>query len=286
MPNSHESVVDIVYCCRPSLYSSIVLDKILSLESVNVVAVVASTRLRYLRGNIVSDIYRLLKESGFSYAIYLMLVTSIYNTVGGLFGLPPVFYQCKKRKITVFKTKNINTKEGSHFVDQYIARGQKAILLTVMFNQKISSNILDKTGLECINLHPGKLPEYRGVDPVFSALAGGEKSCTVCLHQTAVELDTGNILDSQAIKVEKTRSVFWHNVELFSRGASMVCDFLSYASSQELKERDSFPVTRNYSSPTVQEGKPGYFSWPTGKEVSEGRRLFYGSDLKDIFFSD
>jgi methionyl-tRNA formyltransferase len=47
--------------------------------------------------------------------------------------------------------------------------------------------------LGCINLHCGRLPQYRGAPPAFWELMAGEREVGVTVHQVSAELDAGAI---------------------------------------------------------------------------------------------
>ncbi|MBK6308435.1 MAG: hypothetical protein IPF47_23000 [Gemmatimonadetes bacterium] len=47
--------------------------------------------------------------------------------------------------------------------------------------------------LGCVNLHCGRLPQYRGAPPAFWELMAGEREVGVTVHQVSAELDAGAI---------------------------------------------------------------------------------------------
>src|ERR1700688_5003358 len=51
----------------------------------------------------------------------------------------------------------------------------------------------------CINLHKGKVPEYRGMPPGFWELYDGASSAGVTVHFVDSKLDTGDIVETGAI---------------------------------------------------------------------------------------
>ncbi|MDX1396780.1 MAG: formyltransferase family protein [Gemmatimonadota bacterium] len=48
--------------------------------------------------------------------------------------------------------------------------------------------------LGCINLHTGKVPEYRGAAPAFWELYNGETEVGVTVHEVTADLDAGRVL--------------------------------------------------------------------------------------------
>jgi methionyl-tRNA formyltransferase len=59
-----------------------------------------------------------------------------------------------------------------------------------------------------VNVHSGKLPEYRGMMPTFWALADGAESVTVTVHEMVERLDAGPILGELTVPVEARESAF------------------------------------------------------------------------------
>ncbi len=58
----------------------------------------------------------------------------------------------------------------------------------------VSQAFIDLARLGCINLHAGKLPEYRGSSPMNWALINGEREFTLSIIQVDRGVDTGDIL--------------------------------------------------------------------------------------------
>lgn len=54
--------------------------------------------------------------------------------------------------------------------------------------------ILQAPRLGCINVHPSKLPRWRGAAPIQRTVMAGDKETAVCIMQMAAGLDTGDIL--------------------------------------------------------------------------------------------
>ncbi|MFZ9448599.1 MAG: formyltransferase family protein [Alphaproteobacteria bacterium] len=81
--------------------------------------------------------------------------------------------------------------------------------------------------LGVLNIHPGLLPEYRGVDPVLWALAdGGELGATV--HLMSEGIDEGAILLRSPLAAPPlARSVLGWRLACMAHGAEMLTRFLS-----------------------------------------------------------
>jgi methionyl-tRNA formyltransferase len=59
-----------------------------------------------------------------------------------------------------------------------------------------------------LNVHSGKLPEYRGMMPTFWALYNGDEQIVVTVHEMAEKVDTGAVLAEFPLRVEPAESAF------------------------------------------------------------------------------
>lgn len=55
----------------------------------------------------------------------------------------------------------------------------------------------------CINIHPSSLPRYRGPSPIKTAILNGDKDMDVCLMKMVAELDAGDILMRENIRIDE-----------------------------------------------------------------------------------
>jgi peptidoglycan/xylan/chitin deacetylase (PgdA/CDA1 family) len=122
-------------------------------------------------------------------------------------------------RIQVQRVAAINGEQSCAFVREFapdlgIALGAP-ILKPVLFT-------LPRLGT--INLHKGRLPDYRGMPPAFWELHNGESSVGVTVHRVEAGLDTGDILLERAVPVEKFSSVGGMKVRLDRVGVELVCE--------------------------------------------------------------
>ena len=137
------------------------------------------------------------------------------------------------------------------------------VLVTVFFNQILSAGVL-ATAPRGWNLHPSLLPSFRGVSPVFWALAEGVPEGGATLHRLTLELDGGEILRQSRIKIEDVESYFSLYRKCAERGAGLIVEALA--------DPDAAPVAPD---PAI---RPSHFSYPTAVAVRRfhrrGRRFF------------
>ncbi len=74
-------------------------------------------------------------------------------------------------------------------------RAQSAdIYLLSCYPRRLPLSITQLAKYYCINIHPSRLPQHRGADPLFWQLRGGETETGVTLHKVSELLDGGDIL--------------------------------------------------------------------------------------------
>lgn len=259
----------IIFCCRPSIYASILLHSLLVNDQITVTAVVVSTRFKRPNSNLFSDSVSLIRQSGLRYFLYLAMITEIHALFGRLFGLPSVKQLAKRHSLPVHCTDNINSSESFAFIQASTPSSVKSLLLSAMFNQKIPAKILQLPELTSVNFHPGLLPDFRGVDPVLATIQQRQSHCHVFLHQTTESFDEGPTIVSAQIPVQSQRSLFWHQYRLFELGAKTVSEWLENVWVKDL------PIEAQ-----PQRGRARYYSWPSKLEVSEIKRLLDWRDLR------
>ena len=108
------------------------------------------------------------------------------------------------------------------------------------------------------NRHAGKLPDYRGVLPVFQALRAGEPSVTVTYHSMVEEIDGGTVLWEHEEPVSRRDSVAGLYARLFRAAADGFWDAFA-----ELERGGGRPIDMSTGE---------YFSKPTPGQLAEFRR--------------
>ena len=258
----------IIFCTYSSLYSSIVLEKLIADETVEVVAIINSTRVLNPKYGFIRGALKQIQLSGLRYASYLFIVTDLFR---GLQSLPSlkksVHGLAKQYGISLLDTLDMNNPESINFIKQ----SKPEYLLGAHLNQRVKPAVLDLPKLECINIHPSLLPSYKGVDPVFHALLNQETEIGVTLHKMSEDFDSGKILAQKAISADTNQSVCFYNCQLFEEGVKLAIGWMS-----DEDEALGDTVANNNSDKS-------YDSWPSKAKVKQfkqaGNRLIVLSEL-------
>jgi folate-dependent phosphoribosylglycinamide formyltransferase PurN/peptidoglycan/xylan/chitin deacetylase (PgdA/CDA1 family) len=76
----------------------------------------------------------------------------------------------------------------------------------VLGTRILKSSTFEVPQMGCINLHKGKVPEYRGMPPGFWELYDGATSAGVTVHFVDKNLDTGDVVTASAIPILNTET--------------------------------------------------------------------------------
>jgi methionyl-tRNA formyltransferase len=243
----------VVFCTCPSIYSTIVLQEMIRSPHLILVGVVASTRILRKKGWSWWDAILLVRRTGLRYAAYLWLVTSLHTQLRRLWRHDPVGKYLARNRVPILQTRDINVADGIAFVQAC----NPDLMLSAHFNQLIGPELLALPPKGCLNIHPGQLPEYKGVDPVIHALARGEEQVGVTVHFQDQGFDTGPVVATKAIPVEAEDSCLSLNCKLFRFGIRMLLDTIE--------------ATGRISGGIHQDHSDSHDSWPDA-EVLENLR--------------
>lgn len=137
--------------------------------------------------------------------------------------------------------------------------------LLVSFNgvEKWPPALLQAPRLGCLNVHLGKLPNFRGVNPVIHALASGARQVALSFHTMTSIVDGGQVLISKDVKVAEHGSIF----ELYRALNSAAAELLPAAVDTALGSGRVRQETRR-----TEAGR--YFSYATVADIRVAKRQF------------
>lgn len=108
-----------------------------------------------------------------------------------------------------------------------------------------------------INLHSGKLPNYRGVMATFWALLKGERQLATSLHFIDDStIDTGRIIANSTLSVQRGKSYLWHVLSLYVGGCQLIEQAINTL--QRVGEL----------STDIQTQQGDYFTFPTAEQIT------------------
>lgn len=76
------------------------------------------------------------------------------------------------------------------------------IILVIDFGHIVKEPMLSCPTVGCVNIHPSRLPEFRGAAPLQRTLLEGRKHTAVTIFKLDTGMDTGPILDSVEVTID------------------------------------------------------------------------------------
>jgi methionyl-tRNA formyltransferase len=176
----------------------------------------------------------------------------------------------RHRGIRVSPLPNPNNESGQTFLREL----SPDLIISIRYGAIFKAASIGVPRLGILNLHAGLLPAYRGVIASFRALMADESEIGCTLHYVSDgTIDTGAIVGTSPIPVDRSRSLLWHVLALYPQGIALVADALARL------ERGETLATRTQAGGT-------YYTYPTAVEWDEflrrGWRVADPSDLHDV----
>lgn len=99
--------------------------------------------------------------------------------------------------------KSFPNKKSMSEMKDWIFSIQPDYVFSISFPFLIPEDILAYGSHKFINFHPGPLPQYRGVMPIFEVLKNQESQTAICAHFMNAEFDEGDIIFNDPINIEE-----------------------------------------------------------------------------------
>jgi methionyl-tRNA formyltransferase len=109
---------------------------------------------------------------------------------GNLMRISPIHDLALKNNINVITTKTLKDKD----VIKQFKLFNADLCIVVSYGLILPKEILEGTKYGCFNIHPSKLPSWRGASPIQRILINNEKESSVCVIKMNEGLDSGDIV--------------------------------------------------------------------------------------------
>ena len=138
------------------------------------------------------------------------------------------------------------------------------------FNKKLPKELLHIPKDGVVNLHPSKLPDYRGGNPYSHVIINGEKESAITLHYMDENFDTGDIISQFNFNIdlnETMGTLFYRTNDMC---ASMLYEALDYFETHTFPRKPQ-PTSGNFKeAPTISFAKNNVFiDWSKSAEEIE-----------------
>ena len=130
------------------------------------------------------------------------------------------------------------------------------LVLSVRYGKIFGNAFLKIPKRGVINLHSGRLPQYRGVLPTFRALMNGDTELYPTLHYIEDgTIDTGGIIGSVAVPVQD-KCLLGHILDLYPHSVALVASTIHQIAQGQKPLSDEQP-----------QSDAAYFTFPTHVEI-------------------
>lgn len=109
----------------------------------------------------------------------------------------------EKHGFPILPAASVNAQE---YIDRVKAL-RPEMIVSVAAPEIFKSPLLQIASIGCLNIHSGKLPEYRGMMPTFWQMLEGKPFVTVTVHEMVPKLDAGGVVDTLEFPLQQRDSL-------------------------------------------------------------------------------
>lgn len=160
--------------------------------------------------------------------------------------------------VGTFRVENINDTKFIEFLKERI---KPDLIVSISFSQILKKEVLDIPALGCINIHSGRLPDYRGMLPTFWAMVNGEKEIGVTIHYINEKIDEGDIIVQLGVPIDKNDTL--HSVIAKSKARGLEALLIAFNKIR----KGAVDTIKNDPS------RGSYFSFPARKDAIRFKEL-------------
>lgn len=128
---------------------------------------------------------------------------------------------CQKSNLKL----NQPSKMTPEIIDDILSK-EYDILVSCGYHLLIPEAIVNHAKIAAINIHPGKLPNYRGQSVIEWAMLNGEKELYMTMHQITNKFDEGEIILETAVSFKEKDNGNILQGKLYTTAAEMLNTFL------------------------------------------------------------
>jgi methionyl-tRNA formyltransferase len=253
MAKNLNSPIRVIFLSNGGIFPDILLRELLPVHNIKFVGIILSNRVFYKKCSFISGAFRFFLYCGFFYTVYIWLITTFAEFLGFFTKIGSLKFLARKHNIPILRTRDVNSPTSIDFIRNL----KPDLLLSAHFDQLLRPPLCDGQEFAAVNIHPSKLPENKGLEPVIYALLNQESDISVTLHRTSKTFDSGRIINTATIKHLPNESVF-----------AITCRLMHSASSIFIS---SIPNILDRGAGTHQTQFGSYNSWPNPKNI---RKLY------------
>jgi len=119
------------------------------------------------------------------------------------------------------------------------------IAVVVAYGMILPEDILHSKRYGCINIHPSRLPRWRGAAPLQRTLMSGDDVSAVCIMKMDEGLDTGTIITGKEFNIPPQANAEWLHNHCAELGAELLLEALDLIATHQAqyKPQDELGVS-------------------------------------------
>ena len=176
----------------------------------------------------------------------------------------PVFETAKRLGLPVYTTERLSA-DAERI--EWLKADTPDVILVIDFGQIIKEPVLSAAPLGCINIHPSKVPQYRGSAPIQRAIMDGLSKTAVSIFRLDAGMDTGPLLAQPELEISQADT----SSSLSEKAAALGCaELLRYICEVPAEEWRFIPQSEEGASlaPKIEKSE-GKIDW----ERESARRI-------------
>lgn len=270
--------MNIVYGCYPSYVSQYIANLLVRKYKLPITCILISEKDFVIERKVIKGAAGLMffiRRFGFRYLLYhliLLKILPLCSLIAGWSKKEKVlsFNELSKEyQLSLIKTDDFNKKE----IRQLLKKNKMDLFISMDLDQIIKHKFIDTARIDCINIHPSKLPDFRGPDPIFQIMLTSEKEMGVTLHRLTPQIDKGEIIIARTVEKQDNDTHLKLTFEFIHLGTEIIAEYVN---------KISMGRRINYLSQEDKKINYAYCSYPKRDEII----LFNRSKLNYFLFQE
>ena len=196
----------------------------------------------YYKKTIIQSIIKLLTEASFVFCLRRFIDLFIYRLKGDT-----LYYRAKGRKIKIVFTKDVNGELCHDFIEKYAPD----LIVSTFTMHILKKSTIALSRVASIQCHPSVLPNYRGLEVFFWALANNEKTSGVSVFYLAEKIDAGKVIMQEEFVIDDNETLVSIYAKLTRIAAKLLVETIrKFKNGEEFVVIDSSGIGQYYPMPT------------------------------------
>ncbi|MCA9387767.1 MAG: methionyl-tRNA formyltransferase [Candidatus Andersenbacteria bacterium] len=190
----------------------------------------------------------------------------------------------QERDIPVLQPESLKTPE----IETQLRELDADLFVVAGYGMLIPDNIISLPQFDAINIHPSRLPEYRGPTPIQAAILDGKETSAVSIILVRSKMDAGPLLAQESFDLGTVHTAEELYEKAFTKGGRMLVDLLpawvngthgtteqddSLATFCKLTKKEDAEIDWTCTSRQIRDRLRAYTPWPGIYTTWKGKRL-------------